>query len=116
MGVADDHPALLAARDLYAFDDVFTAPLHGFRNTDDYWQRGSAKPHLHRIRLPALVVNARNDPFVPASSLPAQHEVGAHVQLWQPRHGGHVGFPAGFGRGHVHTMPDRVMAWIERAL
>ena len=37
---------LLAARDLYEFDDVFTAPLHGFRNTDDYWARGSAKPHL----------------------------------------------------------------------
>ena len=108
-----DRERLLAARDLYAFDDVFTAPLHGFRNTDDYWQRGSAKPHLHRIRIPALVVNARNDPFVPAASLPAPHEVGAHVQLWQPRHGGHVGFPAGFGRGHVHTMPDRVMAWIE---
>jgi uncharacterized protein len=111
-----DRERLLAARDLYAFDDVFTAPLHGFRNTDDYWQRGSAKPHLHRIRIPALVVNARNDPFVPAASLPAPHEVGAHVQLWQPRHGGHVGFPAGFGRGHVHTMPDRVMAWIEEAL
>jgi len=111
-----DRERLLAARDLYAFDDVFTAPLHGFRNTDDYWQRGSAKPHLHRIRIPALVVNARNDPFVPATSLPTQHEVGAHVQLWQPRHGGHVGFPAGFGRGHVHTMPDRVMAWIEEAL
>ena len=111
-----DRERLLAARDLYAFDDVFTAPLHGFRNTDDYWQRGSAKPHLHRIRIPALVVNARNDPFVPADSLPAAHEVGAHVQLWQPRHGGHVGFPAGFGRGHVHTMPDRVMAWIEEAL
>ena len=111
-----DRDRLLAARDLYAFDDVFTAPLHGFRNTEDYWRRGSAKPHLHRIRIPALVVNALNDPFVPAQSLPAPHEVGPHVRLWQPRHGGHVGFPAGFGRGHVHTMPDRVMAWIERAL
>jgi predicted alpha/beta-fold hydrolase len=111
-----DRDRLVAARDLYAFDDVFTAPLHGFRNTEDYWRRGSAKPHLHRIRIPALVVNARNDPFVPASSLPAEHEVGPHVRLWQPRHGGHVGFPAGLGRGHIHTMPDRVMAWIERTL
>jgi uncharacterized protein len=111
-----DRDRLLAASDLYTFDDVFTAPLHGFRNTEDYWRRGSAKPHLHRIRIPALVVNARNDPFVPAASLPAAHEVGSHVRLWQPQHGGHVGFPAGFGRGHVHTMPDRVMAWIEEAL
>jgi predicted alpha/beta-fold hydrolase len=41
-----DRERLLAARDLYEFDNVFTAPLHGFRNTDDYWSRGSAKPHL----------------------------------------------------------------------
>ncbi|RZI92243.1 MAG: alpha/beta hydrolase, partial [Variovorax sp.] len=60
-----DRDTLLAARDLRAFDNVFTAPLHGFRDTDDYWSRGSAKPHLHAIRVPTLVVNAVNDPFVP---------------------------------------------------
>ena len=65
-----DRDALLAARDLYAFDNVFTAPLHGFRNTEDYWHRASSKPLLSHIRVPALVVNALNDPFVPASSLP----------------------------------------------
>ncbi|MEO8807411.1 MAG: alpha/beta fold hydrolase [Burkholderiaceae bacterium] len=107
---------LLAARDLYAFDDVFTAPLHGFRGTDDYWLRGSAKPHLHQIRIPALVLNARNDPFVPAGSLPSAHEVGAHVTLWQPPHGGHVGFPGGRWPGHVHTLPEAVMGWIKRQL
>ena len=107
---------LLAARDLYAFDDVFTAPLHGFKGTDDYWSRGSAKPHLHHIRIPALVLNARNDPFVPASSLPGAHEVGRHVSLWQPGHGGHVGFPGGRWPGHVHTLPEAVMGWIKRQL
>ena len=107
---------LLAARDLYAFDDVFTAPLHGFKGTDDYWSRGSAKPHLHHIRIPALVLNARNDPFVPASSLPGAHEVGRHVSLWQPPHGGHVGFPGGSWPGHVHTLPEAVMGWIKRQL
>ena len=108
-----DREKLLAARDLYAFDDVFTAPLHGFRGTDDYWSRGSAKPHLHRIRIPALVVNAVNDPFVPAASLPRQDEVGRHVTLWQPAHGGHVGFPLGAPPGHVRAMPERVVAWLD---
>jgi hypothetical protein len=107
---------LLAARDLYAFDDVFTAPLHGFKGTDDYWLRGSAKPHLHAIRIPALVLNARNDPFVPARSLPGVHEVGRHVTLWQPAHGGHVGFPDGRWPGHVLTLPEAVMGWIKRQL
>lgn len=105
---------LLAARDLYEFDNVFTAPLHGFRDTDDYWARGSAKPHLHRVRIPALVLNARNDPFVPGASLPAAHEVGTHVTLWQPEHGGHVGFPDGRWPGHVMTLPDEVMGWLAR--
>src|SRR5207344_265547 len=49
-----DRDELLAARDLYAFDNLFTAPLHGFRDTDDYWSRASSIGHLHRIRLPAL--------------------------------------------------------------
>ena len=108
-----DRAKLLAARDLYDFDNVFTAPLHGFKNTDDYWQRGSAKPHLHRIRVPALVLNARNDPFVPAHSLPQQREVGDFVTLWQPRHGGHVGFPGGRWPGHVLTLPEQVMGWVK---
>ena len=107
---------LLAARDLYAFDDVFTAPLHGFTGTDDYWSRGSAKPHLHHIRIPTLVLNARNDPFVPASSLPSARQVGRHVTLWQPPHGGHVGFPGGRWPGHVHTLPEAVMGWIKAQL
>lgn len=108
-----DRDKLLAARDLYEFDNVFTAPLHGFRDTDDYWARGSAKPHLHRICIPALVLNARNDPFVPASSLPHGREVGSFVTLWQPAHGGHVGFPGGRWPGHVHTLPEQVMGWIK---
>jgi predicted alpha/beta-fold hydrolase len=116
------HPGLFdaermrAVRNLYEFDNLFTAPLHGFRDTEDYWARASAKPHLHRIRIPALVLNARNDPFVPAWSLPAAHEVGSQVTLWQPPHGGHVGFPGGAPPGHVQTMPAAVLGWLrERA-
>ena len=103
---------LEAARDLYAFDDVFTAPLHGFKNADDYWVRASAKPHLHRIRVPSLVVNALNDPFVPARCLPHKHEVGASVTLWQPTHGGHAGFAAGRFPGHLQTLPEQVSGWL----
>jgi predicted alpha/beta-fold hydrolase len=104
--------AMHAAKDLYDFDNVFTAPLHGFKNTEDYWSRGSAKPHLHRIRIPALVLNALNDPFVPAWCLPKQSEVGKYVTLWQPAHGGHVGFPSGSPPGHVRAMPEQVGNWL----
>lgn len=104
--------ALRAAQDLYAFDNVFTAPLHGFKNTHDYWLRASAKPHLHRIRIPALVLNTRNDPFVPAWSLPRQTDVGRWVTLWQPAQGGHVGFAQGWLPGHLRALPDAVAGWL----
>jgi predicted alpha/beta-fold hydrolase len=122
----DQHPglfdrnALLAARDLFEFDNLFTAPLHGFRDTPDYWSRASAKPVLHQIRVPALALNARNDPFVPSTSLPTPQQVGRHVTLWQPRHGGHVGFPVSHGAfglpGHVRAMPDAVGHWLLKHL
>lgn len=107
-----DGEAMKAAQDLYAFDNLFTAPLHGFKNADDYWARASAKPHLHQIRIPALVLNARNDPFVPSWCLPSSTDAGSHVTLWQPTHGGHVGFAQGCFPGHVRTMPQAVGAWL----
>jgi uncharacterized protein len=107
-----DRDAMLAARDLYEFDNLFTAPVHGFKNTEDYWNRASAKPHLARIKIPALALNALNDPFVPAASLPRPADVGSHVTLWQPRHGGHVGFPSGAYPGHAMRMPEQVGNWL----
>ena len=107
-----DEQALHAAKDLHALDNVFTAPLHGFKNTDDYWARASAKPHLASIQVPTLLVNARNDPFVPDHSLPHARSVGKNVTLWQPRHGGHVGFAAGRPPGHLRNLPEQVGAWL----
>ena len=107
-----DRRAMLAARDLYEFDHLFTAPLHGFASTEDYWARASAKPHLARLRIPALLLNARNDPFVPALSLPEPAQAGRWVTLWQPAHGGHVGFPGGRFPGQLQSLPDGVMAWM----
>jgi uncharacterized protein len=107
-----DRERMIAARTLHAFDDCFTAPLHGFASADDYWRRASTKPHLNAIRVPALVLNARNDPLIPDESLPHPREVDPHVTLWQPHDGGHVGFVAGRWPGHVHAMPDAVCDWL----
>ena len=114
----DQHPGLfsrndlLAARDLYAFDNIVTAPLHGFKNTDDYWKRASAKPHMTAIGVPALALNALNDPFIPAWSLPQPADVSASVTLWQPAQGGHVGFPSGRFPANVRVMPEAVTAFL----
>jgi uncharacterized protein len=108
-----DGERLAAARDLYEFDNVFTAPLHGFADTRDYWARASAKPRLRAIAIPALLINARNDPFVPAHSLPTRAEVSSHCTLWQPATGGHVGFALGaLPPGHVMSLPAQVCQWM----
>jgi uncharacterized protein len=112
-----DLEAVRRARTLHAFDDAFTAPLHGFAGVGDYWRRAAAKPLLAKVRVPALVVNARNDPFIPPSSLPGRHEAGSAMTFWQPKVGGHVGWATPEGsmglRGHVGALPETVANWLQ---
>jgi predicted alpha/beta-fold hydrolase len=103
--------ALLQARDLYAFDNIVTAPLHGYRNTDDYWDRASAKHILHDIKVPTLVLNAQNDPFLPARYLP--RSAAPSVLLEYPAEGGHVGFAAGNPPGRLDWLPQRLLRFLE---
>jgi predicted alpha/beta-fold hydrolase len=100
------------SRTMWDFDDAVTAPLHGFADVADYWTRGSSKPWLARVALPTLVLNARNDPFVPAASLPAAGDVAPMVELEQPATGGHVGFMTAPGR--LDWLPRRWLAWFDR--
>lgn len=102
------------ATTLSEFDDAFTAPLHGFNGVMDYWQRASAKPHLRRLAIASLIVNPINDPFVPIACLPTPSEVNPCTELWQPRHGGHLGFVQGTFPGELQTFPSRVMDWMTR--
>jgi uncharacterized protein len=104
-----DGEKLRAANTLRAFDDLVTAPLHGFRNTDDYWTRASSKPLLRDIAVPTLLINARNDPFLPQAALPLTHEVSGTVTIEFPEQGGHAGFVAGAPPGHLDWLPRRIL-------
>jgi predicted alpha/beta-fold hydrolase len=111
-----DGEAMRRARTLREFDDVVTAPLHGFRDTDDYWTRASAKPVLGRIEVPTLVLNARNDPFLPGEALPGPSDVSGTVRLELPDEGGHAAFVSAPFPGDIDWMPRRVAAFFEEAL
>jgi predicted alpha/beta-fold hydrolase len=108
-----DERRMTAASNLYEFDDVVTAPLHGFAGAEDYWRRASSKPWLAGIRLPTLVLNARNDPFLPAQALPTASQVAASVQLEFPRQGGHVGFVTGSLPGQLDWLPQRIFNYFQ---
>ena len=103
-----DRRRLRGVRTMREFDETVTAPLHGFAGADDYWLRGSSTPWLATIAVPTLVLNAKNDPFIPFQSLPAQHEVSEAVVLEQPAHGGHCGFMTGPAPGRLDWLPRRL--------
>ncbi len=105
-------PAAIARVDsMYGFDDVVTAPLHGFTGTHDYWHRASSKPWLKAVAIRTLVLNARNDPFIPASSLPTRAEAGTAITLEQPDDGGHAGFPGERFPGRLDWLPQRLVTY-----
>jgi len=110
-----DGAAMQRSRTLREFDDAVTAPLHGFRDAADYYARSSAKPWLARIAVPTLVVNARDDPFLPESALPTERQVAPVVKLEFPARGGHVGFVSGPFPGHIEWLPDRLLHFFEHA-
>jgi len=99
---------LRASRDLHEFDNEYTAPIHGFRDADHYYSEASAKTMLRSIRIPYLLLNARNDPFVPEASLPQASDVSATVELEQPTDGGHVGFMRGPWPGRGDFIAERI--------
>jgi predicted alpha/beta-fold hydrolase len=110
-----DAARVRASRTLREFDDIVTAPLHGFRDTDDYWTRASSKPWLTSIAVPTLVVNARNDPFLPESALPSAGDAAPCLTLEFPSDGGHVGFVSGPFPGHLDWLPQRIIRFFRNA-
>jgi len=107
-----DRERMLAARSFHEFDDVVTAPIHGFRDCRDYWTRSSCKPLLGGIRVPTLVLNALNDPFLPARALARRRQVSREVRLEYPREGGHVGFIGGAFPGNMRWFSDRLLDFL----
>jgi predicted alpha/beta-fold hydrolase len=87
---------VLAARTIRDFDELATAPLHGFRDADHYYGDSSSASYLHRVATPTLLLHALDDPFLPAAALPLpamrKHP---HLVLGVVDRGGHVGFMEG---------------------
>lgn len=108
-----DGRAMRASKNLYEFDNAVTAPLHGFRDTDDYWTHSSSLPFLSGIRVPSLVLNARNDPFLPAEALAGTHAASRDVKLEFPETGGHVGFISGNFPGRHGWLAGRLFEFFQ---
>ncbi|MFC6635804.1 YheT family hydrolase [Microbulbifer taiwanensis] len=98
------------------FDNAFTAPLHGFRDVDDYYTRASSKPLLRDIRVPTLIIHAVDDPFICPSAIPADTEVSPAVQLQVSEKGGHVGFVGGSLWQPSYWLEERIPKFLDSIL
>jgi len=109
-GVSLDVEGAKRAKTFHQFDNASTAPLFGFRDADDYYERASSLPFLHAITTPALCINAEDDPFLPIEAVRrAQAEASSAVEFVLTRGGGHTGFIAG-------SLPWRAEYWAEELM
>lgn len=78
-----------------SFDEQVTAPLHGFKNADDYYQKCSAMQFLTNITVPSLILHAKDDPFMTHAVIPEPHQLSTQIEYELCNKGGHVGFIGG---------------------
>ncbi len=102
-------------RNFKDFDDRYTAPIHGFRNAEDYWARCSSGQFIPSIDIPTLIVNALDDPFLAGGCYPVEAaSQSRYVLLEMPKSGGHVGFVQFKGDGSYWS-EDRAMEFLGSA-
>ena len=98
---------------LYDFDHIYTAPIHGFKSADDYYEQCSSMHFVKNIEVETLIVNSENDPIVPISSIPsdiiARHD---KVFLESPRQGGHCGFRPSVLSGGIYWSEQRALDFL----
>lgn len=92
-----------SAFDFTGFDNLYTAPAHGFKDANEYWAKNSSKQFIPSIKIPSLIINAKDDPFLPASCYPVEEaKNNPDVHLMMPEFGGHVGFSTRLNlKGHL---------------
>ena len=104
-----DAARVRAARSFREFDDIVTAPLHGFRGVDHYWESAASAPWLEHVAVPTLLLNARNDPFLPEHALVAATRKASRALVLEfPHSGGHAGFLTGPFPGRHDWLPRRI--------
>ena len=104
-------------RSLREFDDLITAPLHGFKGATDYYTRNSSLAFVSKITVPTLVLNARNDPFLSPECFPeALAKELTHVWMEFPKQGGHCGFPSAKGLQAPTYAEERVIQFLTHAV
>jgi len=101
-------------KNFYAFDEAYTAPIHGFDSADDYYQKSSARQFLKTIRTPTLIIQALDDPFMTDEILPEEAEISSSIEIEVYPYGGHVGFVSGNLLKPRYWLEERVVIYLDK--
>ena len=114
---AFDWDRAMKAQSFAEFDDAVTAPLHGFKNMNDYYDKCSSAQFLKDIARPTLIINSMDDPFMTPDVIPRPDMLSEHVRLEVADAGGHVGFiEGGTPWRPVYYLPRRILGFLEGQL
>lgn len=102
-------PDLAQLKSFWAFDNAITAPLHGFRDVNDYYTKASSCHHLQHITVPTLIIHAKDDPFMTPHAIPLPEALAPSVNIEITEAGGHVGFISG-------QIPGKPVYWLEERI
>jgi len=102
------------AKNFYEFDDFFTAPIHGFKDAEDYWKKSSCKQYIKGIKLPTLLISAKDDPFLDENCHPIKEaKQNDNFTFIQTKNGGHLGFVTGFKMNNQRWLENRILEFIQ---
>ena len=100
-------------RTFWAYDDAYTGPIHGFKDAQEYYKSSSASNYLKHITTPALIIHAKDDPFMPATILPDENSIPKQIQVELSAHGGHVGFLGGTFLKPSYWLEQRIPTFLK---
>ena len=100
-------------KSFWEFDDVYTAPIHGFKDAQDYYTKSSSFNYLKTIATPTLIIHAKDDPFMTPEVIPTHNDISDSVELEVSQHGGHVGFIAGSIFKPKYWLEERIVSFFE---
>ncbi len=107
---------ICTAKSLREFDDSYTAPIHGFIDTQDYWEKASTVNDLNKINDPLLIIHSENDPFLNKRYLPKKNNLPKNISCYYTKSGGHVGFTIGKFPGSLNWLPKTIISYFRKFL
>lgn len=100
----------------WEFDNLYTAPIHGFKDAKDYYTQCSARQYLKNINTPTLIIQSLDDPFMEKNIVPTQQELSSQIELEISQYGGHVGFVSGDFFHPKYWLEQRIMEYLKSKL